>query len=224
MITDQPSLVGIYGGTFDPIHYGHLRVAEELADEVNFQQIIFVPSGTPRLRNTPLGSRDQRAEMVRLAIQDNPHFAIDEREIYRPGVTATVESLREFQSESIPNRILCFIVGIDTFIHINHWIQWRELFNLCHLVVVARPGYGSISDHRTLPQEVAQELALRRAVSADDLSKQATGLIYIAHTSLLEISASHIRHLVGINKSIRYLLPSTISDYIVKNQLYIEKK
>ena len=148
MITDQPSLVGIYGGTFDPIHYGHLRVAEELADEVNFQQIIFVPSGTPRLRNTPLGSRDQRAEMVRVAIQDNPHFTVDEREIHRPGVTATVESLREFQSESIPNRILCFIVGIDTFIHINHWIQWRELFNLCHLVVVARPGYGSISDNQ----------------------------------------------------------------------------
>lgn len=223
MVTNKPSLVGIYGGTFDPIHYGHLRVAEELADEVGFQQIIFVPSGTPRLRNNPYGSRNQRAEMVRLAIQDNPRFVIDKREIERPGITTTVESLREFQTESIGNRMLCFIVGIDTFIHIKQWIEWEEMFNLCHLIVVARPGYGSINDDQTFPQEVAQQLAMRRASSVNALTQQATGLIYIAHTSLLKISASHIRHLVSMDKSIRYLLPEIVADYIATNQLYQEK-
>jgi len=224
VVTNKPFLVGIYGGTFDPIHYGHLRVAEELADEVGFQQVVLVPSGTPRLRNIPSGSRNQRAEMVRLAIQDNSRFVIDNREIHRPGVSTTVESLREFQTESISNRILCFIVGIDTFININQWIEWEEIFNLCHVIVVARPGYGSINDNQTLPQAVAQQLATRCAPSVNELMQQAAGLIYIARTSLLEISASHIRHLVSMNKSIRYLLPEIVADYIATNQLYQEKK
>jgi len=224
VVTNKPFLVGIYGGTFDPIHYGHLRVAEELADEVGFQQVILVPSGTPRLRNIPSGSRNQRAEMVRLAIQDNPRFVIDNREIHRPGVSTTVESLREFQAESISSRILCFIVGIDTFVNINQWIEWKEIFNLCHVIVVARPGYGSINDNQMLPQAVAQQLATRRAPSVNELMQQAAGLIYIARTSLLEISASHIRHLVSVNKSVRYLLPKIVADYIATNQLYQEKK
>ena len=223
MDADKSSLIGIYGGTFDPIHFGHLRVAEELIDSINLQHIIFVPSGEPRLRNTPIGTRYQRTEMIRLAIQDNHQFSIDEREINRPGISTTVESLREFQRESIDNRILCFILGIDAFIKINQWYQWREIFNLCHLLVVARPGYGAIDDNQTVPQEIAQELRMRHVLSVNCLSQQAVGLIYIAHTSLLEISASRIRHLVNTGKSVRYLLPNKVSGYITTNHIYTEK-
>ncbi|GKS69407.1 nicotinate-nucleotide adenylyltransferase [Nitrosomonas sp. PY1] len=223
MDADKPSLVGIYGGTFDPIHFGHLRVAEELIDSINLQHIIFVPSGEPRLRGAPIGTRHQRTEMIRLAIQNNHRFSIDEREINRPGISTTVESLREFQRESVDNRILCFILGIDAFIKINQWHQWREIFNLCHLLVVARPGYDAIYDNQTVPQEVVQEFMLRRTISVNYLTQQSAGLIYIAQTSLLEISASQIRHLVSVDKSVRYLLPDRVSDYISTNHIYTER-
>lgn len=220
---DKFSLVGIYGGTFDPIHYGHLRIAEELLDIIDLKRILFVPSGAPRLRTAPAASRNHRAAMVRLAIRDNNMFALDEREINRPGISTTVESLREYQYESGKNTALCFILGIDAFVKIDQWHNWHELFNLCHMIIVARPGYTSINDHQNLPADIRKELIARRVLHADDLRLQPNGFIYTAQTSLLEISASHIRSLITAGKSIRYLLPEIVSDYIKSNYLYIEK-
>ena len=94
-IIDKIPVVGIYGGTFDPIHYGHLRIAEELLDIIGLSRVIFVPSGAPRLRAVPEASKHHRSEMIRLAIQGNSLFSLDEREINRPGMSTTVESLRE---------------------------------------------------------------------------------------------------------------------------------
>lgn len=213
-------MVGIYGGTFDPIHYGHLRIAEELLDSIGLNRIIFVPSGAPRLRATPVASRNHRAAMVRLAIQDNTMFSLDEREINRPGVSATVESLREYKSELGDGAILCFILGIDAFIKINQWYCWQELFGLCHIVIVARPGYAAINDHQNLPADIRKEFIARCVPDAGDLALQSSGFIFTAQTSLLEISASQIRSLIKTGKSIRYLLPGNVSDYIQSNRLY----
>ena len=224
MVTiDKFPLFGIYGGTFDPIHHGHLRIAEELLDIINLKQILFVPSGAPRLRAAPATSRNHRAAMVRLAIQDNNMFALDEREINRPGVSTTVESLCEYQHELGKNTALCFILGIDAFVKINQWHSWRELFNLCHMIIVARPGYTSIHDYQNLPADVRKEFIARRVLHASDLGLQINGFIYTAQTSLLEISASHIRSLITAGKSTRYLLPEIVSDYIKSNYLYVEK-
>ena len=223
MDADKSSLVGIYGGTFDPIHFGHLRVAEELIDSINLQHIIFVPSGEPRLRNTPIGTRHQRTEMIRLAIQDNHQFSIDEREINRSGMSATVESLREYRSEWGRNAVLIFILGIDAFRKINEWHHWRELFDLCHIIVVPRPGYVSVDDHQNLPEEIKTELIARCVLDAKDLKLQTHGAIYTAQTSLLEISATQIRSLISTGRSIRYLLPENVSDYIKINHLYAGK-
>lgn len=220
---DKFSLVGIYGGTFDPIHYGHLRIAEELLDIIDLRRIVFVPSGAPRLRTVPAASRNHRAAMVRLAIQDNDMFALDEREVNRPGVSTTVESLCEYQYELGKNTALCFILGIDAFVKINQWRNWHELFNLCHMIIVARPGYTSIDDYQNLPVDIRKELIARRVLNAGDLGLQMNGFIYTAQTSLLEISASHIRSLIAAGKSTRYLLPEIVSDYIKSNYLYVEK-
>ena len=213
-------MVGIYGGTFDPIHYGHLRIAEELLDIIGLERIIFVPSGAPRLRAAPVASRNHRSAMVRLAIEDNHMFSLDEREINRPGISTTVESLREYQNELGKNTALCFILGIDAFVKINQWHSWQELFKLCHIVVVARPGYASTDKHRGLPADIRKEFVSRRVLNANNLRLQCNGFIYTAQTSLLEISASHIRSLITAGKSIRYLLPENVSDYIKSNYLY----
>ncbi len=218
------SLMGIYGGTFDPIHYGHLRVAEELLDIAELNRVVFVPSGTPRLRATPVASRNHRSAMVRLAIHANDRFSLDEREIHRAGMSTTIESLREYRCESEGNTALCFLLGIDAFIRINQWHSWRELFNVCHIIVIARPGYTSLNELHTLPADIGTEFVSRHIEDPGDLTRQANGFIYTAHTSLLEISASHIRSLINAGKSIRYLLPENVADYIKTNRLYAGKK
>lgn len=220
---DKFPLIGIYGGTFDPIHYGHLRIAEELLDIISLQQIIFVPSGAPRLRSAPVASRKHRSAMVRMAIQNNSMFSLDEREINRSGISVTVESLREYQYELEKKTALCFILGIDAFININQWHNWHELFNLCHIVIVARPGHASVNEYQNLPAEIRKEFTSRRVLNANDLALQLNGSIYAAQTSLLEISASHIRSLITAGKSIRYLLPDSVADYIKSNYLYTGK-
>ncbi len=215
-------LIGIYGGTFDPIHYGHLRVAEELLDIAGLKQIIFVPSGAPRLRAAPAASRNHRAAMVRLAIQDNSMFSLDKREINRLGVSTTVHSLREYKNELGNNAALCFVLGIDAFVKIHQWSEWYELFNLCHLIIVARPGYIFLNEDPNLPIGIQKEFTSRCVTNAGDLGLKSSGCIYPAQTSLLDISASHIRSLIKAGKSIRYLLPASVSDYIKSNCLYTE--
>ena len=219
-IINKLPLIGIYGGTFDPIHYGHLRIAEELCDTIGLQKIFFVPSGLPRLRQIPAASREHRAAMVRLAIQDNPRFELDTREINRTGVTATVQTLREYQHETRIDAAFCFILGIDAFIKIDQWTEWLELFNLCHFIIVARPGFASLTETQQFSDDVQREYLSRRAVKVSDLALQSSGFIYTAQTSMLDISASQIRTLLSAGKSIRYLLPEKVYDYIKCNRLY----
>lgn len=213
------SLIGIYGGTFDPIHYGHLRIAEELSDQLCLSKILFVPSGAPRLRAAPVASRLHRAAMVRLAVQGNDRFLLDEREIKRPGDSTTIQTLREYRSQMGREVSLCCIVGMDAFMHINKWIEWRELFTLCHLIIAPRPGYSTVEE-QNYASEIQLELNARLTGCVHELALKTNGLIYIATTSLLDISASRIRTLLVEEKSIRYLLPDSVNAYIHLNGLY----
>lgn len=214
------ALVGIYGGTFDPVHFGHLRVAEELVSDIAFNRFFFVPAGTPRLRDIPCASKTQRARMVELAIQDNPDFLLDTREIKREGVSKTVETLREYRSEYGGDAALCLIVGADTFLKIHQWCDWHEVFELCHVIIVNRPGSKLIKHIQALPEEIQQACASRWITCSISLTSQPQGLIYVATTTLLDISATQIRAMVAAKKSIRYLLPDAVSDYIKTHQLY----
>ncbi|MDC8446005.1 MAG: nicotinate-nucleotide adenylyltransferase [Nitrosomonas sp.] len=214
------ALIGIYGGTFDPIHFGHLRVAEELVSDIAFNRFFFVPAGTPRLRDIPFASKTQRAGMVALAIQDNPDFLLDTREIKREGVSKTVETLRAYRSEYGENVALCLIIGADTFLKIHQWCDWHEVFELCHVVIVNRPGSPLIKHKQGFPEEIQQACGSRWITCSASLASQPYGLIYAAPTTLLDISATQIRALVAAKKSIRYLLPDAVSDYIKTHQLY----
>lgn len=214
-------LVGIFGGTFDPIHYGHLRVAEEIVEAAGLHKMCFIPAGVPRLRHTPIASPQHRAEIVRIATQCNPRFILDEREIFRDGVSYSADSLRDLKQELGKKVILCFVMGVDVFIKLADWNSWHDLFNLCHFIVVARPGHELTLDHDVLPKELKEECSQRWVFSADSLRSATSGLIFVAPTTMLDISATSIRACISVGKSVRYLIPDAVLSYIEENQLYL---
>jgi len=214
-------LVGIFGGTFDPIHYGHLRVAEEIVETVGLQKMYFVPAGMPRLRHSPVASSQHRVEIVRLAIQKNPDFVLDEREIYRDGVSYSIDTVREFKQEFGEEVRLCFILGADAFIKLPEWNNWKELFNLCHFIVSTRPGYSLTLIKELLSKELREECSQRWVSNTESLRKDTSGLIFIASTTMLDISATSIRAHIADGRSVRHLVPSVTVNYISENKLYL---
>ena len=214
-------LVGIFGGTFDPIHYGHLRVAEEIVETVGLQKMYFVPAGMPRLRHSPVASSQHRVEIVRLAIQKNPDFVLDEREIYRDGVSYSIDTVREFKQEFGEEVRLCFILGADAFIKLPEWNNWKELFNLCHFIVSTRPGYTFTLIKELLSKELREECSQRWVSNTETLKKETSGLIFIASTTMLDISATSIRAHIAVGRNVRHLVPSVTVNYISKNKLYL---
>jgi nicotinate-nucleotide adenylyltransferase len=214
-------LVGIFGGTFDPIHYGHLRIAEEIVETVGLQKMYFVPAGIPRLRHAPVALPQHRVEIVRLAIQKTPVFVLDEREIYRDGVSYSIDTVREFKQEFGEEIRLCFVLGVDAFIKLTEWNNWRELFNLCHFIISTRPGYMLTSINELLPKELKKECSQRWVSSADSLKNDTSGLIFIASTTMLDISATSIRAHIAAGRSVRYLVPDIAINYISANKLYL---
>ena len=214
-------LVGIFGGTFDPIHYGHLRVAEEIVETVGLQKMYFVPAGMPRLRYSPVASSQHRVEIVRLAIQKNPDFVLDEREINRGGVSYSIDTVREFKQEFGEEIRLCFVLGADAFINLPEWNNWKELFNLCHFIVSTRPGYTLTLIKELLSKELREECSQRWVSNTESLKKNASGLIFIASTTMLDISATSIRAHIAVGRSVRHLVPSVTVNYISENKLYL---
>lgn len=219
-------LVGVFGGTFDPVHYGHLRIAEEIAELVRLREMRFIPAGIPRLRRGPEASLKHRVEMVRLAIEGNSRFVLDRREVIRGGVSYSVDTLRELRQEMGDDAVLCFVTGADAFLRLADWHRWRELFELCHFIIAARPGHPlSTNDRglsRALSQELEEECKDRWTSSAESFRCAPSGLVFIAQTTLLDISATAIRARLAMGKSIRYLVPEDTRDYIAANDLYRE--
>lgn len=211
--------IGILGGTFDPIHYGHLRLAEEMLELANLQQVRFIPAGTPPHRDPPRVSARHRSAMVQLAIADQPAFVLDAREVERTTPCYTVDTLRELRTEMGAEQPLCLLMGGDAFLQLHTWHEWERLFDLAHVVVGYRPGF-------TLEERIhTASPALRhhyqdRLCSAESLSQQAAGGIAELAIPKLEISATLIRSRVAENRSIRYLLPNTVDSYIHQHHLY----
>jgi nicotinate-nucleotide adenylyltransferase len=212
-------LLGIFGGTFDPIHYGHLRVVEEIGEMAGLREVRVIPAGRPRLRADPVAPLHHRVAMVHLAIENNPRFKLDAREIQRDGISRTVDSLREIRQE-LEGVALCFITGADAFIKLAEWHSWRELFQLCHFIIAARPGHALTISRDDLPRELKDECAGRWVSSAEGLRQISSGLIFIAPTTLLDISATNVRARAAAGKSLRYLVPDAVLNYIATNHLY----
>lgn len=213
-------LVGVLGGTFDPIHYGHLRVAEEVAEALGLAEVRFVPAARPPLRDPPVATAEQRAEMVRLAIAGNPRFTLEPCELQRPGVSYTVDTLETLRRTLGSDAGLCLILGGDAAARLPAWSRWHRLGELAHLVLVNRPGSGPVPDP-AWPPALLQQWEARRCETAEELARTPAGRMLQMATTPLAISASSLRALLRAGRSPRYLLPDSVLDYIEINRLYL---
>ena len=206
--------LGIFGGTFDPIHYGHLRTAFELLQAVPLAEVRFVPAGNPPHRGAPRCQVRDRLAMVRAAVADEPGFTVDARELDRDGPSYTVITLRELRAED-PDRPLCLIVGMDAFLGLPTWHEWRAILDLAHLVVAHRPGWS-------VPREglLADLLAERGTAHAGDLRSSPAGRILVHAVTPLEISSTDLRDLIVAGRDPRYLVPDAVRALIAESGCY----
>ena len=214
----MPGPIGILGGTFDPIHYAHLRLAEELADALDLAQVRLVPASIPPHRASPQVSARHRADMVRLACADNARFVLDDRECRRAGPSYTVDTLLELRAELGSACSLCLLMGLDAFLGLTSWSRWEKLFDLAHIVIAHRPGFGL--EPGAVPAALARELGARRARAVRELQESPAGLVSLQGITPLDISATAIREAIREQRSPRYLLPDSVLDYIHRNSLY----
>lgn len=210
--------VGILGGTFDPIHYGHLRLAEDLCDALGLAQVRIIPVSVPPHRAAPRVTSQHRLQMARLAVQGNPRFVLDDRECRREGPSYTVDTLTELRDEVGAERALCLLMGIDAFLGLTTWSRWQQLFDLAHVVIAHRPGFSLDVD--ALPQALAEQVKSRWAPEANVLHQRPGGAVLRQAVTPLDISATAIRAEIRDGRSPRYLLPDSVLDYIHRNQLY----
>jgi nicotinate-nucleotide adenylyltransferase len=211
--------IGILGGTFDPIHYGHLRLAEEMRELAGLQQVRFIPTGNPPHRDTPQVAALDRSAMVQLAISGHPDFVLDEREAKKSTKCFTINTLRELRGEFGTSQPLCLLMGGDAFLQLHTWHEWEQLLDLAHIVVGYRPGFTLEERIHSAPPRLRKHYQ-ERLCSVDYLSQQAAGGIAELAIPKLEISATLIRSRVAENRTIRYLLPATVADYIYQHHLY----
>ena len=207
--------VGVLGGTFDPVHYGHLRSALELVERLQLQQLRLMPCAVPPHRDTPACSATHRAAMVELAVAGEPRLACDNRELRRQGVSYTVDSLAELRRELGAERSLCLVMGCDAVLAITGWHRWQELLDWAHVVVISRPGWE-------LPEDgpVTDWLREHQLSVPEQLRQRARGGVLIEELRPLAISSTEIRSLMAAGRSPRYLLPEAVLDYIQSHDLY----
>jgi nicotinate-nucleotide adenylyltransferase len=206
--------IGIFGGTFDPIHYGHLRTAFELLQTLDFEAVRFVPCGDPPHRGVTFASAALRLEMVRAATRDEPRFVVDDRELRREGPSYSIDTLMSLREE-FPDRSLCLITGMDAFLGLPTWHRWDEILDFAHMVVAHRPGWQAPGDG-----ELGRLLARCRTQSARDLHERLHGSVHVRAVTQLEIASTEIRRLVADGDDPRYLMPDAVREAIRKSSCY----
>jgi nicotinate-nucleotide adenylyltransferase len=215
--------IGIYGGAFNPIHYGHLRTAEEVLEILSLDKVLFIPSGKTPFDKPDLERAIRRFEMVKAAIKGNRHFGISDLEIRTRGRSYTVDTIRKLNNKYTYGE-LYFIVGIDAFHDLPDWKQPSRLINLTNVVIISRPGYAfaellSSPYLKNVPKKIFKEIDKgKRSLFPFDLSGKRKG--YLCNVTGLNISASNIRSLIISGKNIKYLLPDSVKSYIISNKLY----
>lgn len=211
--------IGIFGGTFDPIHFGHLRLAEEMATALGLSRVLFVPAGQPPHRGAPRTAAAHRLEMVRRAVAGNPHFTVDAREVQRAQPSYTVDTLTALRGELGPDQSLWLLLGADAFLGLASWHEWQQLFDLANIAVATRPGARLLQSDAM--QEPLKSEVMKRQV-ADHSATGPAGSVWFQHMTPLEISATAIRDTLSRQGSVRYLLPDAVLNYIYEHQLYIQ--
>ncbi|HET6725416.1 MAG TPA: nicotinate-nucleotide adenylyltransferase [Gammaproteobacteria bacterium] len=208
--------IGIFGGTFDPIHYGHLRPALDVLEALDLAEIRFIPSGCPPHRGQPVAPPALRLEMVKAAVAPEPRFVVDEREIHSDEPSYSVTTLESLRRDW-PDTPLALIVGMDAFLGLASWHRWRELLDLAHLVVAHRPGW-----HLQAEGELSSLVAAHQTYDPAQLGERKAGLIFLQAVTQLEISSTEIRDIIAAGRDVRYLLPEEVRTLIMNHALYAE--
>ena len=200
-------MIGVLGGTFDPVHYGHLRPALEVMQRIGLEQVRFLPNRVPPHRESPWLAVEHRLALLQTAIADQPGFVLDQRELHRAGQSYMVDTLESLRDE-FPSQPICLIVGMDAFLGLKQWHQWQRIPDLCHLIVTTRPGFE-------IDPAYVSELPASLSDSASELAGIAAGRILLESVTLLDISASAIREMLAAGQSVRYLLPDKVNDQLI---------
>lgn len=220
------AIIGLSGGTFDPIHFGHLRMAQELAETLQLDQVRFIPAARPPHKSSaqarPQVSAEHRAAMVALGIAGNSLFHLDQRELGRAGASYTIDTLLSLREELGAELSLVLLLGSDAFSQFNRWQRWQEILQHCHIALAHRPGTANSLDGEGLAQELETLLCNHYTENAADLHSCATGFVTMQPVTALDISSTAIRAALQQKHSVRYLVPDSVIDYIASHQLYAE--
>lgn len=206
--------IGLFGGMFDPIHYGHLRTAHELHEFLSLERVVFLPAGDPPHRGTPLADAATRLAMVRAATEEDPRFAVDDRELRRPGPSYTILTLEEMRAERGSQPIV-LIMGMDAYAGIGRWHRAEELVDLAHVVVALRPN-------AELPAEGlgARLLRERRCADPAQLAASPAGRVLVSDNTQLDLSSSAVRAVIAAGRDPRYLMPEAARRIILATGSY----
>ena len=202
-------MIGIFGGTFDPVHYGHIKPALSVKQALNLTQLRFIPNRLPPHRAVPWLSAEQRLQLLKAALQDYPDVVIDERELKRAGPSYMVDTLGSLKQE-FPDESMCLIIGMDAFFGITSWVKWKLLFELCHLVVTKRPGFDQDAIEAQFAGVDYAFLAPRITMDVNELSRQESGKILLQSVPQLDISSTQIRDNLLDDEQISQWMPKQV--------------
>jgi nicotinate-nucleotide adenylyltransferase len=217
----KPSRIGIFGGTFNPIHMGHLICNEEIREKFALESIIFIPSANPpHKRNNEIIDARIRLEMVKISIKDNPYFSVSDIELGSENKSYTIDTLERLRQELGSDSILYFIIGIDAFIEIETWKMPKKLIELCHFIVMTRPCSSNLNSITKLPfyinKRAVFDIEKEKMINYNEPDKN----IIVVPVRNIDLSSSNIRGRIRIGKSIKYLVPENVRTFIYDNNLY----
>ena len=214
-------LIGVLGGAFDPIHYGHIKLAKAWQDVATLSKVLFIPSGLAPHKNIVLENK-HRVEMLNLALNPYSNFFTDDREIKKNQndlkPSYTIETLQSLIIEKKKDQAFCFLMGSDAFLNLESWHLWNELFNYCHILIVERRKSPIIVDQLT--SALKKEWSERLTQNIEDLRGSSYGLIMTKKFEYIDISSSQIRDAIYSNKNLTDFLPAAVADYINLHGLY----
>jgi nicotinate-nucleotide adenylyltransferase len=222
---DKLRSLGLFGGTFNPVHYGHLRAAEEARAAFSLDKVIFIPSHIPPLKKHGLAPSDDRLEMVRLATESNEHFEVSDLECRRQGPSYTVNTLEEIIKNYGGRYLLYFLLGMDSFLDIPNWYRAEAVISMVNFIVLTRPPVDGNAILKS-PYIVERTLvsASSECANAIKVKLKSGREAFLLKITAIDISSTRIRQLAGMGESVKYLLPENVQSYIMNKSLYTKER